>query len=168
MNHMCYVGLGSNLDDPKMQVLRAMQELAAIRQTQLHARSKLYLSAPMGPQNQADMINAVVALRTQLSAMEMLKELQYLECRHSRRRCVRWGPRTLDLDLLLYDDLVSEEPKLTLPHPGLLERDFVLQPLSEIAPNLLLPNGKTAAQQLRSVPVFIIESLDEDLEVCET
>jgi 2-amino-4-hydroxy-6-hydroxymethyldihydropteridine diphosphokinase len=168
MNHMCYVGLGSNLEDPKMQVLRAIQECAAIRQTQFQARSKLYLTSPMGPQNQADMINAVIALQTQLSPMELLKELQHIESRHGRRRCVRWGPRTLDLDLLLYDDLVSDDPQLTIPHPGLLERDFVLQPLAEIAPTLKLPNGKTAKQQLSEVPIFIIEPLQEDLEICET
>jgi 2-amino-4-hydroxy-6-hydroxymethyldihydropteridine diphosphokinase len=145
-----YVALGSNLDNPIKQVTNAFEALAEIADTQLLARSKLYKSSPMGPADQPDFINAVAALSTNLSALELLRALQSIEEQHGRQRTLHWGPRTLDLDLLLYSNQVINSPSLTLPHPGLPERDFVLYPLAEIAPQLILPCGKTLTDLLQN------------------
>ena len=135
-----YVGLGANLDDPVQQVRRACEGLKSIVSTRVLACSPLYRSAPLGPQDQPDFINAVAALETALPALELLAALRDIETRHGRRRDgTRWGPRTLDLDVLLYGDLRQETPELTLPHPGLHERAFVLYPLCDVAPELQVP-----------------------------
>jgi 2-amino-4-hydroxy-6-hydroxymethyldihydropteridine diphosphokinase len=136
-----YVGLGSNLEDPRAQVRRALDELAAVSSTKVTARSHLYRSPPLGPADQPDYINAAAALDT---------TLRELESRHGRRRDgTRWGPRSLDLDLLLYGDVLLDTPELTLPHPGLPERAFVLYPLYDIAPLLVVP-GKGTVTELRA------------------
>jgi 2-amino-4-hydroxy-6-hydroxymethyldihydropteridine diphosphokinase len=135
-----YVGLGSNLDDPVAQLTRAYAELARLPDTRLTARSPLYRSAPMGPQDQAEFVNSAAALATALAPQELLQGLLAIERAHGRQRDgMRWGPRTLDLDLLMYGDQVLHEPGLTLPHPGLHERAFVLYPLADIAPGLTVP-----------------------------
>jgi 2-amino-4-hydroxy-6-hydroxymethyldihydropteridine diphosphokinase len=146
---VAYVGLGSNLEDPRAQVRRALDELAAIPATQLTARSHLYKTPPLGPADQPDYINAVAALDTGLAPLDLLAALHGIEVQHGRRRDgTRWGPRNLDLDLLLYGDVTLETPELTLPHPGLTERAFVLYPLYEIASQLTVP-GKGAVSGLR-------------------
>ena len=146
-----YVGLGANLDDPVEQVQRACDELKRIPSTQMLACSPLYRSAPLGPQDQPDYINAVAALQTQLSAPELLAALRAIEQQHGRRRDgSRWGPRTLDLDILLYGDLRQDAPELTLPHPGLHERAFVLYPLYDVAPELQIP-GRGSVRALRGL-----------------
>jgi 2-amino-4-hydroxy-6-hydroxymethyldihydropteridine diphosphokinase len=143
------VGLGSNLADPVAQVRRALDELARIPDAQLTARSPLYKSPPLGPQDQPDYINAVAALDTSLAPLELLAALRGIERRHGRvRDGRRWGPRSLDLDMLLYGDLVMDTPELTLPHPGLPERAFVLYPLFDVAPQLAVP-GRGAVRELR-------------------
>ncbi len=148
-----YVGIGSNLEDPRRQVLQAFDELEQITGTHCVARSGLYRSAPLGPPNQPDYINAAAALDTRLGAHELLAALQAIEQRHGRRRDgERWGPRTLDLDLLLYADCVSSEPQLTLPHPELHRRAFVLYPLHEIAPDLQVPGHGMLADLLHDCP----------------
>jgi len=134
-----YIGLGSNLADPLAQLHRAITELAQLPQSRLQAQSSLYRSAPIGPQNQPDYLNAVVVLETALPPLALLAELQAVEAAHQRMRGERWGPRTLDLDLLLYADQIIDLPALTVPHPGLYERNFVLYPLAEIAPGLEIP-----------------------------
>ncbi len=134
-----YIGLGSNLDHPERQLLRAMEELDGIPETRLHRASSLYTGAPMGPQDQPDYLNAVAEIRTGLAPLLLLDELQRIEGQHGRIRGRRWGPRTLDLDLLLYGDRVIREQRLTVPHPGIARRAFVLKPLEEIAPGLLAP-----------------------------
>ncbi len=137
---VAYVGLGSNLDDPIAQVGRALRELAGLPETRLTRTSALYRTAPMGPANQPDYINAVAELQTSLSPPALLEALQCLERAHARvRTAERWGPRTLDLDVLLYGDNVLEDPQLCIPHPGLAVRAFVLIPLAEIAPTLMVP-----------------------------
>lgn len=142
-----YVGLGSNLDEPVVQVRRALVALEALPQTRLVARSSLYRSPPMGPPDQPDYVNAVAALLTALPAAELLAALQAIEAAQGRRRDgPRWGPRTLDLDLLLYGDLALNSETLVLPHPGLAERPFVLVPLLEVAPGLRVPGGSPVAQ----------------------
>lgn len=139
---VAYVGLGSNLAQPVQQVKTALAELAELPGSSLLATSSLYQSEPMGPSDQPDYINAVAALETKLSPTDLLVELQALENRHDRVRQQHWGPRTLDLDLLLYADQQINSPDLSVPHPGLAERNFVLIPLYEIAPDLRLPDDR--------------------------
>jgi 2-amino-4-hydroxy-6-hydroxymethyldihydropteridine diphosphokinase len=134
-----YVGLGSNLEDPAKQVETALQELDRLPRTRLVRRSTLHRTAPVGYLDQPDFINAVAELETDLPAERLLAELQALEARHGRVRSFPNAPRTLDLDLLLFGDLVVETERLTLPHPRMRERAFVLEPLREIAPDLDLP-----------------------------
>lgn len=131
------VGLGSNLDDPRGQVARALRELDAIAQTRVVRHSSLYRSEPWGLADQPAYVNAAAELATALDARALLSQLLAIERAHGRRRDgTRWGPRTLDLDLLAYDDLRIDEPELVLPHPRLGERAFVLMPLAEIDPTL--------------------------------
>ena len=134
-----YIGLGSNLDHPQQQILQAMDELDCIPESWLVRTSSLYASAPMGPQDQPAYVNAVAAITTGLAPLDLLDELQEIEKRHGRVRERRWGPRTLDLDLLLYGDQIIREHRLTVPHPGMTRRAFVLKPLFEIAPRLQVP-----------------------------
>ena len=142
-----YVGLGSNLQDPAAQIARAFSELAALPGTVLTARSPPYKSPPMGPQDQPDFINAVAAVTTSLAPEVLLQALLSIERAHGRRRDgTRWGPRSLDLDLLLYGDQVVQGPGLVLPHPGLHERAFVLYPLADIAPQQRVPGQGTVAE----------------------
>ncbi|KXS37173.1 MAG: 2-amino-4-hydroxy-6-hydroxymethyldihydropteridine diphosphokinase [Halomonadaceae bacterium T82-2] len=143
---LAYVGLGSNLDDPEHQVRRALAELDALPLTRCEAGSPLYRSTPMGPQDQPPFINAVARLATHLSPLALLDQLQALEQRHRRVRRRHWGPRTLDLDLLLYGDCRGRWPRLTLPHPGITERNFVLVPLADIAPDTCI--GDAAVSHL--------------------
>jgi len=134
-----YVALGSNLQDPVRQVESALEELDRLPETRLVKRSSLYRTAPVGYAEQPDFVNAVAQLETRLPADRLLDQLQAVEARHGRTRSFPNAPRTLDLDLLLYGDLVLRSERLTLPHPRMRERDFVLIPLREIAPDLELP-----------------------------
>lgn len=135
-----YIGIGSNLNQPIHQVQRACAALKHLPTSTCAAISRLYRSAALGgPPDQPDYINAVVALDTRLSATALLAALQNLENQHGRVRTVRWCARTLDLDLLFYGALRQDDPQLTLPHPRLHERDFVLYPLLDVAADLILP-----------------------------
>jgi 2-amino-4-hydroxy-6-hydroxymethyldihydropteridine diphosphokinase len=135
-----YVAVGSNLDDPRAQVERAFDALAGVRDSRLVLRSALYRSRPFGPIEQPDFINAAAGLLTALSPVELLAELQQLETRLGRSRpAVRWGPRRIDLDLLVHGTERRDESGLTLPHPGIADRGFVLVPLAEIATDLMVP-----------------------------
>lgn len=134
-----YIGLGANLEDPAAQVELALNELARLPESRLAARSSLYASAPVGYANQPDFINAAAALETRLSPRALLEALLGIEHRHGRNRTFRNAPRTLDLDLLLYGAAHFHEEHLTLPHPRMHERAFVLLPLLEIAPALEIP-----------------------------
>ena len=135
-----YVGIGSNLDSPTRQVSSAFDALAVLPGCRLVARSSLYESAPVGPPNQPNYVNAAAAVLTTLEAPSLLAQLQRIELAHGRERgAERWGPRTLDLDLLVFSGLVCDEPGLVLPHPRIAERNFVLLPLEEIAPHLVIP-----------------------------
>lgn len=132
-----FVGLGSNLDDPRAHVQRALRELDAIPHTRLVRQSSLYRSEPWGLADQPAYVNAVAELASDLDARTLLSHLFAIERAHGRRRDgVRWGPRTLDLDLLAYGDERIDEPGLVLPHPRMHERAFVLVPLAEFAPGL--------------------------------
>lgn len=146
-----YIALGSNLDDPVRQVKHAITQLQAITGARVLSQSSLYQSAPLGPQDQPEFINAVVGMLTQLTAKELLDELQSIEKRMGRvPPTQRWGARVIDLDMLMYGDLHSDEAALQLPHPEMHKRHFVMVPLAEIAPALLIPGygsaGKLAAQ----------------------
>jgi len=134
-----YVGLGSNLDEPAEQVRAGLHALSRVPLTWLAGASGLYANPPMGPQDQPDYVNAVAALDTALDPLLLLDALLAVECMQGRRRGRRWGPRRLDLDLLLWGDARLRLPRLTLPHPGLHERAFVLYPLAELAPRLDVP-----------------------------
>ena len=139
MEHSVFVGLGSNLADPRAQVLRAMKALASLPQLKVVRCSSLYSSAPVGYLDQPDFINAVVQIATGLSPRELLDALLALEHSCGRTREFTNAPRTLDLDVLLYDDLQLHEHGLTIPHPQMHLRAFVLQPLLEIAPDCVIP-----------------------------
>ena len=137
-----YVALGSNLDDPPAQVERAFTALAGLRGSRLVARSLLYRSLPFGPVAQPDFINAVAGMLTTLDAAAMLAELKALEERLGRERpVVRWGPRRIDLDLLVHGTTRIDEAQIKVPHPGIAERAFVLAPLAEISPDLEIPGA---------------------------
>ncbi|MGH8497104.1 MAG: 2-amino-4-hydroxy-6-hydroxymethyldihydropteridine diphosphokinase [Gammaproteobacteria bacterium] len=158
-----YIGLGSNLDDPIRQVLTAFDELAQLPDCRLVARSRLYRSDPVGVRDQPRFINAVAGLLTQRTAPALLEELKALEARHGRdRKAERWGPRTLDLDLLAYDDARVEAPDLNLPHREIASRSFVLCPLAEIAPDLLLPGQGTVGQLAAACDRRGLELLEDD------
>jgi 2-amino-4-hydroxy-6-hydroxymethyldihydropteridine diphosphokinase len=129
---IAFIGLGSNLDDPETQVRAALDELGALSDCRCLQHSSLYRSIPLGPSDQPNYVNAVAMLETSLAPPKLLVALQYLEVIHRRVRGEHWGPRTLDLDLLLYDDRIIDTPELRVPHPGLYERNFVLYPLAEI------------------------------------
>lgn len=143
-----FVALGANLGNPAAQLQRALAELAYLPETRLIACSSLYLSKPVGFLDQPDYLNAVAALHTKLTARALLDKLLEIETRHGRSRAFKNAPRTLDLDLLLYDGLVMHEPGLTLPHPRMLERAFVMVPLVEIAPDCIIPGHGTARKNL--------------------
>jgi 2-amino-4-hydroxy-6-hydroxymethyldihydropteridine diphosphokinase len=135
-----YVALGSNLDDPPVQVARAFTALAGLRGSRMVARSSLYRSRPFGPVAQPDFVNAVAGMLTTLDAATMLAELKALEERLGRDRpVVRWGPRRIDLDLLVHGTTRIDEPQIQVPHPGIADRAFVLTPLAEVAPDLDVP-----------------------------
>ncbi len=140
-----YIALGSNLGDPVVQIEQTWSELGNLPETRLIACSALYLSKPVGYADQPDFINAVAGVRTQLTPRALLAALLGIEARHGRNRTFKNAPRSLDLDLLLYDGLIMHEHGLTLPHPRMMERAFVLVPLSEIAPDALVPgHGRVA------------------------
>lgn len=139
---LAYIGLGSNLADPQAQISSALDKLARLENCQVSQVSSLYFSRPMGPQDQPDYMNAVVAIETSLSAITLLDQLQHIEQNAGRvRKDNRWGARVLDLDILLFAQQVINTGRLTIPHYGLKEREFVLLPLAEIAPDLILPDG---------------------------
>lgn len=153
MSVHAYVGLGSNLENPIQQVSDALIELNEIAQTRLLKQSQLYRSDPVGPPGQPDYINAVALLETALEPLDLLDALQSIENAHQRRRIQHWGPRTLDLDLLLYADQQIDLERLQVPHPHMTEREFVLYPLAEIAPGIELPNGIPLQQLLTKCPL---------------
>lgn len=146
-----WIALGSNLDDPVRQVEDGFDALARLPHSQLAARSSLFVSKPWGNAHQPDFINAAARLRTTLSADDLLQHLLEIERRHGRRRMFRNAPRTLDLDLLLYGDSLIDIPGLTLPHPRMHERPFVLVPLTEIDPGIHIPGHGPARRLLRGL-----------------
>lgn len=145
----CYIGLGSNLGNPEQQFERAITALDSLPESRLLAVSPYYRSLPLGPIDQPIYLNAAAAIETDLDPFALLKALQGIELDQERRHSVRWGPRTLDLDLLLYGNAQIVSELLTVPHPGLTERDFVLYPLADIAPAWLPVPGHSTLGELR-------------------
>ena len=157
--HTAFVGLGSNLDDPCSQVLRALQALDGLPHTRVQARSSLYRSAPVGYLEQPDFINAAAKLETALSPRALLDALLGLEHECGRTREFRNAPRILDLDVLLYDELRCHEHGLTIPHPQMHERAFVLRPLLEIAPGCVIPGIGPAEKALQGCQQQQLENI---------
>lgn len=150
---LVYIGLGANLGQPVHQLEQAVFALQHISESELLQVSGFYGSKPMGPQDQPDYVNAVAALRTTLSAEALLDQLQRIELEQGRqRKDERWGPRTLDLDILLFGQQIIQTERLTVPHYGMKLREFVLYPLAEIQPELVLPDGVQLTELLALVP----------------
>jgi len=149
MPHIAFIGLGSNLEDPRSQLQRAFAELDRLPETRLVAHSSLYRSAPLGYPDQPEFVNAVAKVATALTPQALLQALLQIEHEHGRERTFRNAPRTLDLDVLLYDDTQLHEHGLTIPHPQMHLRAFVLQPLLEIAPDCVIPGIGSVEQALR-------------------
>ena len=153
-----YVGLGANLDQPAVHVRTALVELSELPETVRVGHSRLYRSPPMGPADQPDYVNAVAVLDTGLAPRDLLRGLQAIEARHGRvRGQERWGPRTLDLDLLIFGEWRSADPALTVPHPGIADRPFVLWPLLEVAPDLRVPGLSTVRDLARGLAPLELE-----------
>ena len=137
-----YIGLGSNLENPRRQVELALTEISEIPQTRLLKSSRWYQSKAVGPGQQPDYVNGVALIETGLEPHQLLDQLQAIEEAHERVRKIRWGPRTLDLDLLLFGAECIDTPRLTIPHAYLTQRNFVLYPLADITEDLVLPSGE--------------------------
>ena len=155
-----YVGIGSNQGNARANVLAAFDELARLPDTFLTARSPLYRSAPLDAPGQPDYVNAVASLDTELSAAQLLDALQGIEQRHGRERPYPNAPRTLDLDLLTYGDMALTSPMLTLPHPRMHQRAFVLRPLLDLDPRAEVPGRGRAADLLAACAGQRVERLD--------
>jgi 2-amino-4-hydroxy-6-hydroxymethyldihydropteridine diphosphokinase len=147
-----YIGIGSNLGDSLARVRAAFDALAQLSGCRLLARSRLYRTRPFGPVAQGQFINAVAGMLTVLPAASLLSAMRGIEAAAGRVRAERWGPRTLDLDLLVFGNQRIATPELEVPHPGIAERGFVLAPLAEIAPALQVPGVGRAADLLRALP----------------
>ncbi|MGS2719193.1 2-amino-4-hydroxy-6-hydroxymethyldihydropteridine diphosphokinase [Paraglaciecola aestuariivivens] len=160
-----YIGLGSNLADPEQQLATAIKCLDSLPNTHLVCHSSLYSSLPMGPTDQPNYVNAVALINSQLSPVEMLAKTQAIELQQGRvRKANRWGPRTLDLDILLYANLSMHTDSLTIPHYGMKEREFVLYPLFEIAPELILPCGEKLAELVKRCPLNGLQKLKPGMQ----
>ncbi len=143
-----YIGLGSNLNNPVEQLEGALNALSNLPEIKELTFSNFYSSKPVGPQDQPNFVNAVALFSTTLTPIALLDTLQSIEQAHNRIRERHWGPRTLDLDILLFNDETLSLPRLTVPHPHMLERGFVIQPLADITPGMLLSNDKTVEEHL--------------------
>jgi 2-amino-4-hydroxy-6-hydroxymethyldihydropteridine diphosphokinase len=165
MSHIAFIGLGSNLQDPLRQMQQAFVDLGGLPETQLVARSSLYRSAPLGCPDmpdltsQPDFVNAVAKIETGLVPHALLQGLLQIEHSHGRERTFRNAPRTLDLDVLLYDDVQLREHGLTIPHPQMHRRAFVLQPLLEIAPDAVIPGVGLASLALAECQDQILDRI---------
>lgn len=158
---VAYIGLGANEGDPRRQVEEAIARLAATEEIELLQASSFYLNPPLGPADQPWYVNAVIQVRTRLTPEELLRVLHRVEQELGRVRRERWGPRVIDLDLLLYDGVILSGPDLTLPHPEMHRRSFVLAPLAEIAPQAWHPTlQKTASELLEKLDPRDRESLE--------
>ena len=157
---VAYIGLGSNMDSPRQHIKKAIQELNELPGSKVTLTSSFYQSKPFGPQDQDDYINAVAQIETGLNALELLDHLQDIENAHGRTRELHWGPRTLDLDILMYGDDIIKDKRLTVPHNEMLNRAFVLVPLAEITSDCTIPGAGLIDNYLKKINC-------EDLEILE-
>jgi len=158
-----YIGLGSNLDSPALQIKSARVAINALTGVSERSFSNLYASAPMGPQDQPEYVNAVMVIETDLAPLKLLHALHEIELAHGRvRGNQRWGARTLDLDLLLYGDQQINLPELIVPHPGISERPFVIYLLLECAPDLIIPGKGKVSELLTQCPRAGLRRLELD------
>lgn len=158
-DNIAFIGLGSNLDGPVTHVEQAIDQLANCAEIYLAKQSKLYQSQPVGPQDQPDFINAVIMIHTNLNPLDLLDIMQDIENKHDRKRLVRWGARTLDLDLLLYNDQIINNARLTVPHPEIPNRAFVLVPLQELNSDLEIPGIGLLSDLINNVDQSSINEL---------
>ena len=164
MSHTAFIALGSNLDDPYTHVVSAFGELDTIPLTTVVKRSGIYESEPYGVKDQPNFINAVAEVTTQLSPFELLEQLQQIENRHKRVRTMHWGPRTLDLDLIMYEQQIIDTEKLKLPHPGMALRSFVLKPLMDLNPELMTPLNQTVRELFSRIDCSDLKLKSNDLQ----
>ena len=157
-----YIGLGSNLGDSVQYLREALKALAQVEGTKIVKTSSIYESAPMGGLKQPNYLNAVAKVVTNLSPWGFIRHTQAVERQCGRNRDERWAPRTLDLDILLFAELAFEDPLLHIPHPGIYMRNFVLQPLKEIAPKLRFPDGSSITKREQECPPSPINQLVVD------
>lgn len=150
-NDIAYIGLGSNLEQPYQQIKSAIIAIDNLSDTSVVADSGYFKSKPMGPENQPDYVNAVVELHTSLSAVELLEQCQAIEQRQGRIKTRHWGERTIDLDILIFADTQIETGNLTLPHPGICQRDFVYMPLLKLRPDIVVPGKGVLEKIVKSV-----------------
>ena len=150
MTEDAYISVGSNLNNPYQQVKSAIGKLKIADNIYIETISGWYLSDPVGPKNQSRYVNGVIKISTRLSPNQLLKKLHEIEDAHGRIRNMRWGPRTLDLDILLYGSRMMNTKKLTIPHPEMKIRNFVLTPLADIEPDLVLPDGSILSSLLEN------------------
>ncbi|MGH1440557.1 MAG: 2-amino-4-hydroxy-6-hydroxymethyldihydropteridine diphosphokinase [Cellvibrionaceae bacterium] len=158
-----FIGLGSNLDKPHEQIDQALTALAKLASCKSLECAPWYSSKAIGPKGQPDYINTVARLKTLLSPAELLTQLQGIENAQGRQRLVHWGARTLDLDLLLYDNLELASEKLTIPHPEIQNRNFVLLPLYDLSPTLILPNGEKLETLAKQCDQHGLRPLNRDI-----
>ena len=156
-----FIALGSNLADPASQVVEAFGAIAALPETELCSRSSLYLSTPVGYADQPDFINAVIRIKTCLSPQRLLAALLDMEQRRGRARTFRNAPRVIDLDILLYNEITQDDSELTLPHPRMHERAFVLMPLLEIAPEITIPGHGFAIRCMENIADQPVRRVDD-------
>ncbi|HEQ1857887.1 TPA: 2-amino-4-hydroxy-6-hydroxymethyldihydropteridine diphosphokinase [Providencia alcalifaciens] len=148
-----YIAIGSNLGEPLKQAQQAIAALDAIPNSRVVSTSSIYRTKPLGPQDQPDFLNLAVLLETDLEPEALLNYTQQIELDLGRvRKDERWGPRTLDLDIMLFGNRVIQTERLTVPHYGLKEREFMLYPLSDITPSLIFPDGEKLSERLTHVP----------------
>ena len=158
-----FIGLGSNLNSPKTQINSALTALDALEGVVVEKCSHFYASSPMGPKDQPEYINAVCQISTSLEPFALLAATQEIENQHGRvRKAEQWGPRTLDLDILMWDDLKLETERLTIPHYGMSTREFVLVPLFEIAPDTVMHDGRAIAQWVSECSLAGLYRLNEN------
>ena len=155
-----YIALGSNLNMPIQQLKLAIQAMADVPDTEIKKVSSFYQSQPLGPQDQPDYVNAVACLETELSPLALLDALQNIENEQGRIRLRRWGERTLDLDILLYDNQIIHNERLTVPHYDMQNREFVIVPLYEISPELTLPDSVPLQQLVKRFSSHQMSILD--------
>jgi 2-amino-4-hydroxy-6-hydroxymethyldihydropteridine diphosphokinase len=162
--HTAYIGLGSNLDDPQQQISHALRSLEKLPLSRGLRGSHWYSSKAIGPGDQPDYINAAALIETQLPPLALLHQLQAIENSHGRQRDIRWGARTLDLDLLLYDNVSMHTEELQLPHPEIMQRNFVLYPLQDLSADMVLPNGQVLSTVIQDTPMSGLQRLNNSAQ----